>query len=338
MRKYLKIKKIFFPYDVKEGSIPNRLLLNKTDTHVIFKQNKKIHKGYIIAKYKKFKILDCKVCKFIHCIPFPKEKELNLYYKKKFYEQNRKKNYFSLQKKQIIWWNRIFQERLDNFKKILGKTGNILDIGCGPGFFLKYAKKKGWHVNGIDSSESAINFAKKNLKLKNVDRTSYQDLAFKKNLLYDVIYSNGVLEHIDDPLNFIKIAHKLLKKKGLLFLSVANDFNIFQFLSMKNISKPWWILPPEHINYFRPNDLKKLLKKNKFKIINISSSFPIEIFLLMGQNYIKNKNIGKYAHQQRVKFEKHFEDTDLISFKQKIYEQFSSLGFGRAIEIIVQKK
>lgn len=338
MRKYLKTKNIYFPYDVKEGNIHNKQLLKKTDKYLIHRQNNKIHKGYIVAKFKKYKILDCKICKFIHCTPFPNEKEINLFYKKKFYEQNRKKNYFSLQKKQIVWWNKIFQERLDKFKKILGRNGNILDIGCGPGFFLKYAKKKGWHVNGIDSSESAVAFAKKKLNLKNIDRMDYQDLVSKKKILYDVIYSNGVLEHLEDPLNFIKIAYKFLKKKGLLFLSVANDFNIFQFLSMKSVIKPWWILPPEHINYFRVNDLKKLFKKNKFRIINISSSFPIEIFLLMGQNYIKNKSIGKVAHQQRVKFEKNFEDSNLIAFKQKIYEKFSSLGLGRAVEIIIQKK
>ena len=74
-------------------------------------------------------------------------------------------------------------------------------------------------------------------------------------------------------------------------MSVANDFNIFQFLSMQNISKPWWIIPPEHINYFRINDIKKLFNKKSFKIIDINSSFPIEIFLLMGQNYIKNNHI-----------------------------------------------
>ena len=167
---------------------------------------------------------------------------------------------------------------------------------------------------------------------------NFQDLKYKKKGSYDVIYSNGVLEHVYDPINFIKISHELLKKKGLLFLSVANDFNIFQFLSMQNISKPWWIIPPEHINYFRINDIKKLFNKKIFKIIDINSSFPIEIFLLMGQNYIKNNHIGKYSHQQRVEFEKQFENQNLIGLKQKIYEQFSSLGLGRAIEIIIQKR
>ena len=70
------------------------------------------------------------------------KKRCNLFYKKKFYNQKRKKNYFLIQKKQITWWNRIFQERLNKFEKILGRAGTVLDIGCGPGFFLKFAKKK----------------------------------------------------------------------------------------------------------------------------------------------------------------------------------------------------
>ena len=60
-------------------------------------------------------------------------------------------------------------------KKILGRAGTVLDIGCGPGFFLKFAKK-GWQVNGIDSSESAVAYAKKKLKLKNIEMLNFQDL------------------------------------------------------------------------------------------------------------------------------------------------------------------
>ncbi len=338
MRKYLKIKNIFFPYDTKEGNIPRERLFKKTTRYAVYKQRKKIHKGNILTYYKNFKILDCKNCKFIHCIPYPNEEELSLFYKKKFYEQNRKKNYFSMQKTQIRWWNKIFLERLKTFEKILGKTGSVLDIGCGPGFFLKFAKGRGWNVAGIDSSERAVEYAKKKLKLKNVNRISYQDKALKEKDLYDVIYSNGVLEHIEDPLNFIKVSQKLLKKKGLLFISVANDFNIFQFLSMKNVSKPWWILPPEHINYFRIHDIKKIFNEKYFKVIDICSNFPLEIFILMGQNYIKNKKIGKLSHLQRVRFEENFEKSNMEEYKKEFYKKFSKLGLGRSIEIIVQKK
>ena len=36
--------------------------------------------------------------------------------------------------KQINWWNRIFNRRLEKFEKILNRKGSIIDIGCGPGF------------------------------------------------------------------------------------------------------------------------------------------------------------------------------------------------------------
>ena len=52
----------------------------------------------------------------------------------------------------------------------------------------------------------------------------------------------------------------------------------------KNISKlnvkPWFLTPPEHINYFNHNSIAKLYKKNKFDILNQTSTFPIELFLL----------------------------------------------------------
>ena len=92
----------------------------------------------------------------------------------------------------------------------------MLDIGCRPGFFLSL-QKRGWKVSGIDSSLKAVNYAKKKLKLRNITVNDYTELNSTKKNSYDVIYSNGVLEHIDDPLNFIKISHRLLKKKDCFF-------------------------------------------------------------------------------------------------------------------------
>ena len=54
---------------------------------------------------------------------------------------------------------------------------------------------------------------------------------------YDIIYSNGVSEHIADPKKFLNILYKILKKENL-FLSAANDFNIFQYMSLKTTKKP----------------------------------------------------------------------------------------------------
>ena len=54
---------------------------------------------------------------------------------------------------------------IDNFEKILGRKGSILDIGCGPGFFINRASSKGWEVAGIEPSIDAVNYANNSLGL-----------------------------------------------------------------------------------------------------------------------------------------------------------------------------
>ena len=153
-----------------------------------------------------------------------------------------------------------------------------------------------------------------------------------------MIYSNGVIEHIAEPKKFLSVLYKILKKKGIIFLSAANDFNIFQYMSLKTAKKPWWIVPPEHINYFRVSDINKIFNKKKFIIKYLNTTFPIEVFLLMGDNYVKKSKLGKLAHLRRMIFEKNFEKLKMMNYQEQIYKNFSDLGLGRAIEVIVQKK
>ena len=49
--------------------------------------------------------------------------------------------------------------------------------------------------------------------------------------------------------------------------------------------KPWFLTPPEHINYFNHNSIVNF-KKNNFDILNQTSTFPIELFLL-SVDYLK---------------------------------------------------
>ena len=337
MRNYLKNKNIFFPIDKNFIRDKRLKIFKKTFGRInVFAKNKR-HRGNILASVNKFKIIDCENCNFIHSWPIPSKKDLDNFYEKQFYESKRKKDYFSNQKRQNKWWDKIFLNRLERFEDIIKKKGSIIDIGCGPGFFIKTAQKNGWKAYGIDPSPSVIKIAKQKLKLKNVKIMDYQDLVYEKKK-YDIIYSNGVIEHIADPKKFLNILYKILKKRGILFLSAANDFNIFQYMSLKTTKKPWWIVPPEHINYFRVSDINKVFNKKKFKIKYLNTTFPIEVFLLMGDNYVKNKKLGKLSHFRRTVFEKNFEKLEMLNYREQIYKNFSDLGLGRAIEVIVQKK
>lgn len=334
MSKYIKNRNIFFPINSKSDLYESITCYSKAHKKIRFKDHhNKIHFGNIIGYKNKWKILDCFKCKFIHSIPIPNEKKLKNFYTKKFYNLKRKKNYFKNGIENKKWWNKLYTQRLILFEKLLKKKGKLLDVGSGPGFFLAEAKKRGWNVKGIEPSIDAINFSH-SIGVKEAIRGDIDDLNnFKEK--FDLIYVNGVMEHLPNPKKFIEIANKILVKNGLLFFWVANDFNFFQYLSLSKVKKPWWIIPPEHINYFQTESLKKLFDKKKFNLEYFNTTFPMELFILMGKNYIRFSKLGKESQKMRQTFEMNFDNTNCL---QKFYQNFSKQNLGRAIEIIVRKK
>ncbi len=326
---YIKFNNLFFP--IKNLKPQNHLkIIKKRDIAKKYFYKSKYHSGLILYKTKKYSIIECEHCKYVHAYPFPKKKELTKFYEKKYYHK-RKNNYFSTQKSQLDWWNKIYLSRLKMFEKVIGKKGSILEIGCGPGFFLNEAKKRGWKVTGIDPSPKAIKFVKKNFKIKAFN-TNYENIDNYLDSKFDLIYNHGVIEHISDANLFFKKIKKLLKRGGLFFSSSANEFNEYQLkYLMKNENdnpsklnvKPWFLVPPEHLNYFNHNSIKNLYLKNNFKIINQNSSFPIDVFLKNGIDYIKNPLSGNHLQNFRQDFEKNL----ILNFDYENFFKFYKINF-----------
>ena len=298
------------------------------------------HEGQLIDSIDDIDVIQCENCGFKHIVPIPTSNELALFYREKFYEQDRKIDYFKMQSSQKEWWERVFTERCMQFEQLLGRKGRILDIGSGPGFFLKKAEELGWDCVGIEPSEKAYDYSKNILKLNvhNIDVEMLDKFNFIDKGSFDVVYSHGVLEHMRSPHEFFLKALGLLADDGLVFYSVANDYNQLQEIARQKYQiKPWWLVPPEHINYFDVKSAKEIAIAHGFHIENFTSTFPIEIFMLMGDNYVGDIELGKQCHQKRV----NFEDSILSSGKQdlltKIYNQFAELEIGRQIEIIARR-
>ena len=113
----------------------------------------KKHTGEIIRKYGKYRVINCKNCKFIHINPIPTNEELQNFYENDYYQKT-KPNYIIGNEKDIEYQNYTFDEKLDFLeKKFTSKTRRILDIGSGPGFFLRRAKKRGWKSFVIPKSK-----------------------------------------------------------------------------------------------------------------------------------------------------------------------------------------
>tara|TARA_Y100000590_G_scaffold43848_1_gene46729 strand:+ start:53703 stop:54632 length:930 start_codon:yes stop_codon:yes gene_type:complete len=307
------------------------------------------HNGKILKKIGQSKIIDCKLCKFIHVMPLPKKIELSYHYKKKYYTKI-KPNYIKKYQNELDYWNLIFDEKLNFLEtKIKRKNKSIFDLGSGSGYFLKRAKDKGWITNGIEPNLVAASHSKK-IGIP-VINDFFENLNINKMKKFDSINLFDVLEHVHDPIQLLKNCHKLLKPKGIIVIEVPNDYNPLQKIVQQSLKKDqyWltlltksrnyhWASKMDHINYFNFSSLRKLLKKLHFNVIYEQSTFPLELFLLMHDDYLNNEKIGKKIHKKRMILEKNLINSKNQDIKNNLYEKFAELGIGRTAIFFAQKK
>jgi SAM-dependent methyltransferase len=147
-----------------------------------------------------------------------------------------------------------------------------------------------------------------------------------------------VLEHIRDPAELLKLAHSRLNPGGLICIIVPKDFNPFQMVLEKHLGfKSWWVAPPHPINYLNFKSLKILLDRCGFEVLHQESTFPIDIFLLMGENYVGNDAIGRECHGKRMRLEIILFQSGAGELMASLYSKLSELDLGREIVMIARR-
>ncbi len=156
-------------------------------------------------------------------------------------------------------------------KKNIKQRGNLLDIGCGNGSLLYLAKNDGWHVTGIELSESLARQIKKELDI-DVLTGNFVDI---KNLdsQFDLITIRHVIEHIPDSNLVMQKIHNMLKPNGFAILEFPNiegiSFKFKRFLTKIDLHHKEYDAnyKPGHCNEFSKKSFAFSASQNGFKII-----------------------------------------------------------------------
>lgn len=116
------------------------------------------------------------------------------------------------------------------------KYKNVLDIGCGQGFITRFLP--GENIRGIDLSENAIAFAKKNITINKFN--FIQGSVFEADKLFDckfdLIIITGVLypQYIGNSSSLVYLLiDKILNPCGILITAHINEWYNCQFPYMK---------------------------------------------------------------------------------------------------------
>ncbi len=286
------------------------------------------HKGSVLDSCDGFHVMECEPCGFKHIIPIPTTEELDHLYRQDYYS-NEKPLYLKEHQEDLEWWNLVYDERYDHLENFLpGERRRLLDVGAGPGYFLLRGKARGWETVGIEPSVQAAEHSRK-LGL-HITEGFLSDALVESLGKFDVVHMHEVLEHIPDPAHLVSLVHRLLSPGGVLCAIVPNDYSPLQRVLRDHLNySPWWVSPPHHINYFDHHSLHRLLEGRGFDILHKSATFPVELFLFMGCNYVGNNSVGRMVHRQRKHMELNLAKAGCGEMKRKAYEALAFQGMGR---------
>jgi len=195
-----------------------------------------------------YQIVQCKKC--THAYASPRPRNLVQYYK-----DIRDDVYLANEDQYLCTYQKVIKT-LQQFKT----SGTLLDIGCSAGFFLSVAKNF-YHVEGCELSSWASEIAETRELIIHKCELS----KIKTDKLFDIITLWVVIEHFEYPREEIRHIYNLLNKNGMVCLWTG-DISAFP---ARLLSKNWWYIQGQHIQYFTRKSLTKLFINNGFQELHI---------------------------------------------------------------------
>ena len=139
------------------------------------------------------------------------------------------------------YWSRYARSYDDDAEYVVGQTlrraiagklsaerdlGDVVEFGCGTGYFTKAAAEHAWHVTATDLSEEMLEAARARLKdVRNVtvrkddcENSSFPSLRFDSVLMANVVHT------VENPSSALKESHRILKDGGRLLIVSYTDY------------------------------------------------------------------------------------------------------------------
>lgn len=272
-------------------------------------------KGSLYLKYKDYPLIECEKCQLVSPnIKLESLGGLEVYDDESYIKYRKQETLRTYDYRKKTYATERLSYILEKIKNISEKDMKLLDVGCGPGYFISYLKDRGIESKGLELSDFLVELCKE-MGL-NVEKA---DLENEKDNHYNVITLFDVLEHLTDPVSLFKTMNDKLVSGGYVLAFNPNIHSLAFYLQggLQNT-----LLPFQHLCFFDETSLKYLAKKTGFRIYSIDY-YGLDV---MDYFYMKQYQDGVDYHDKLKEF---------IPVVQAIVDK---QGLSNHMRIIFQKK
>ena len=228
-------------------------------------------------------MVKCSDCQFVWTIDPPAIEDIGPYYKSDVYISH------SDSKRGLInkLYHRVRDYMLKRKHKVITQwapQGQVLDYGCGTGYFVKYLNDKGLKVTGMEIDADARDYAAKQFGLEILDPQRLYDRSLDHQ--FKAITMWHVLEHIYDLRHFVSRLSECLDHDGALFVAVPNRDS----KDAQKYGTDWAAYDvPRHLWHFRPKDIKALFGHVGMEVVH-QEHMPFDPFYnaMLSEQYRKS--------------------------------------------------
>jgi len=211
---------------------------------------------------KSFLLVECKNCRLIRLEPRPSPQELSRYYPREYWFAPEDDTASKIEEQYRRFVLRDHVNFVMRAVESSGGNGLVVDVGCGGGLLLRMLRERGMAVLGLEKSHEAASAAWKRNHVA-VVRGDLSEGPIERGTCA-VVTMFHVLEHLHEPVSYLRSARDLLVPGGRLVIQVPNASS-WQFLMF---GEHWnGVDVPRHLVNYRQRDLEHLLDYCGFEVM-----------------------------------------------------------------------
>ena len=149
---------------------------------------------------------------------------------------------------------------MEGFAPLEGKR--LLDVGAGSGKLVRYLRGRGVDAHGIEPSTALFDrFLAGDTAF---DRATLDELRLSGAAAFDIVTAFDVIEHVADPLGFLRGVSAFLEPGGTFFASTPD----VESLAAKAFGRRWHFYYPYHLSYLGPKTMARAAAPYGLRVID----------------------------------------------------------------------